>query len=221
MGFSVEWDERYLEGAQYALWPWSEMVSYFNRYAKPFNADTKILEIGFGVGANVPFFRAIGVDYYGIEGSVTGVTRVCDAYPELRGRLIMGDFTQYDYKDTYDIVIDRSSMTTNDTASIRRGLRNLSASMKRGSKYIGIDWFSVEHSDSGVGDVIDEYTRANADSGQFVGLGKVHFSDKKHLVDLFSEAGFDLVRLEHKRHTIEIPDEGHVFAAWNLVAIKR
>lgn len=221
MSFSVQWDEVYREGANLSIWPWSDLVSYMHRYAKPFTADMKVLEIGFGSGANIPFFRSIGVDYYGIEGSDSIAACVRERYPELKYRLITGDFTQHNYQDSYDLVVDRSSMTHNDTSAIKRGLKNLSASMNRGSKYIGIDWFSVEHSDYGAGDSIDEFTRANATAGQFAGVGNVHFSDKKHIVELFTEAGFDLIRLEHKRHTIEIPNQGHVFASWNFAAIKR
>jgi len=92
--------------------------------------------------------------------------------------------------------------------------------MKPGSKYIGIDWFSAEHSDYSLGDRVDEFTRTNISDGQFAGVGKVHFSNKEHLIELFSGAGMELIRLEHKKQRIEIPNQDHVFASWNLVAIK-
>lgn len=220
MSFSAQWDQVYREGSNISIWPWSDLVSYMHRYAKPFSSSTKVLEIGFGAGANIPFFLSIGVDYYGIEGSDSIAARVREMYPELKDRLKTGDFIRQEYSETYDLVIDRSSMTHNDTNAIRRGLKNLCAAMKPGAKYIGIDWFSVEHSGFALGDPIDEFTRANITEGQFVGVGKVHFSSKAHLVELFSEAGMELTKLEHKRITYEIPNTGHLLASWNLVAEK-
>lgn len=221
MSFSRQWEQRYSDNTHLATWPWSDLVSYMHRYAKPFSADLKVLEIGFGAGANIPFFLSIGVDYWGIDGSETIVARVRDIYPELKDRLVTGDFCRYDYQDTYDLVIDRASMTCNDTNGIGVGLRTLAGAMKPGSKYIGIDWYSAEHSDRSLGDRVDEFTRTNISDGQFAGLGNVHFSSKEHLMELFSGAGMDLIRLEHKKQKIEIPDQGHLLASWNFVAIKR
>lgn len=220
MSFSTQWDQVYREGGNISIWPWSDLVSYMHRYAKPFSSSTKVLEIGFGAGANIPFFLSIGVDYYGIEGSDSIAARVREQYPELKNRLKTGDFIGQKHSDIYDLVIDRSSMTHNDTNAIKLGLKNLCAAMRPGAKYIGIDWFSVEHYGFSLGDSIDEFTRANITEGQFVGIGRVHFSNKEHLIELFSEAGFELIKLEHKRIVSEIPNTGHLFASWNLVAEK-
>jgi len=220
MSFSSEWDARYQENTHLSVWPWSDLVSYTYRYAKPFKSNTKVLEIGFGAGANIPFFLALGVDYYGIEGSASVVERVLEGYPELQGKLKTGDFIHHAYTDLYDLVVDRGSMTHNDTNAISAGLKKLSAAMNPGGKYIGIDWFSVEHSDFSLGDVADAFTRENIVNGQFSGVGKVHFSSKTHLIELFSEAGMRVTRLEHKVTREEVPNTGHVFAAWNLVAEK-
>lgn len=218
MSFSAEWDVRYSENTYVALWAWSDLVSYFHRYAKPFQSETKVLEIGFGAGANIPFFRALGVDYSGIEGSRTIHSRVCESYPELKDKLYLGDFVSYEYPDTYDVIVDRSSMTCNSTLAIYKGLKLLSKHLGVGGKYIGIDWFSTCHSDYMLGNIIDEFTRCNITKGQFVGIGNVHFSTKEHILDLFSGAGFRITRLEHKQNFSEIPNTGHIFASYNLVA---
>jgi hypothetical protein len=54
--------------------------------------------------------------------------------------------------------------------------------------------------------------------GQFAGIGSVHFSDREHLIDLFS--GFQMQVMEHKVVRKEIPRDEHVFASWNFVAAK-
>jgi hypothetical protein len=220
MSFSTEWDVRYSENTHLSTWPWSDLVSYFHRYAKPFSFETKILEIGFGAGANVPFFRTLGVDYSGIEGSQTIYSKVFESFPGLSDKLYLGDFLSYEFPEVYDVIIDRASMTHNSTLAINNGLKHLSKYLAVGGKYIGIDWFSTCHSDYLLGEVIDEFTKFNIPEGQFIGVGNVHFSTKEHILQLFSDAGFRVTRLEHKQSISEIPNIGHLFASWNLVAEK-
>jgi SAM-dependent methyltransferase len=220
MTFSTDWDIRYSENTHLSVWPWSDLVSYFHRYVKPLSATTRVLEIGFGAGANIPFFKALQVDYSGIEGSPTICAKVLQSNPELKGKLYVGDFLTFELPEKYDVIIDRASMTHNSTAAIRRGLNHLADSLSTGGKYIGIDWFSTEHSDYSLGDAVDEFTRSNMTKGQFVGVGNVHFSNKEHILELFTGAGFRVMRLELKKNVSEIPHTGHQFASWNLVAEK-
>lgn len=221
MSFSSEWDVRYSENTHLSVWPWSDLVSYFHRYVKPYSASSKVLEIGFGAGANIPFFKAIGVNYSGIEGSPTIREKVAQNYPELAEKLYVGDFLSYPFPDKYDIIVDRASMTHNSSKAISKGLKNIVDSMNPGGKYIGIDWFSTEHSDYSLGDAVDEFTRSNIAEGQFSGVGGVHFSTQEHINELFVQAGFQIIKLELKKIISERPKSGHQFASWNLVAEKR
>src|SRR5882762_5991911 len=125
MSFSKEWDVRYSENTHLSVWPWSDLVSYFHRYAKPFSPETKILEIGFGAGANIPFFKSLGVAYSGIEGSQAIHSRVCASFPGLADKLYQGDFLSFDFAESYDVIVDRASMTHNPTPAIKSGLKHL------------------------------------------------------------------------------------------------
>lgn len=113
-----------------------------------------------------------------------------------------------------------ASMTHNSMLAIKKGLKHLANHLNVGGKYIGKDWFSTCHSDYLLGDVNDEFTRFNLLEGQFFGVGNVHFSTKEHILEMFSEAGFLVTRLEHKRSISEISYAGHQFASWNFVAEK-
>ena len=220
MSFSAEWEQRYSENTHLSIWPWSDLVSYFHRYARPFSSGTKVLEIGFGAGANIPFFNALGVKYSGIEGSGTIHSKVCGKFPTLADKLYLGDLLSHEFPESYDVIVDRAAMTHNSTLAIASGLKHLSEYLPIGGRYIGIDWFSTRHSDFLIGENIDAFTKANLPEGQFVGVGHVHFSTKEHILELFSGAGFRVTTLEHKQCITEIPDIDHVFASWNLVAEK-
>jgi SAM-dependent methyltransferase len=220
MGFSKEWDDQYRANAHMSIWPWSDLVSYVLRYAPPKSASCKVLELGCGAGANIPFFRHLDVDYYAIEGSEFIVRKLWGTFPDYKSRIATGDFTQdIPFDGPFDLVVDRASLTHATTSGIQNALKMIRVRMNPGGMYIGIDWFSTMHSDSGTGSPReDEHTRVDATEGQFAGLGVVHFSDQEHLIDLFS--GFRMQIMEHKVVRREIPSDEHVFASWNFVAVK-
>ena len=67
------WEEIYKANRHMVTWPWSDIVSDV-MILKP-TKNLKVLEIGCGPGANIPFFLNIGVDYYTIDGSETAVKK--------------------------------------------------------------------------------------------------------------------------------------------------
>lgn len=194
-------------------------MSYVNRYAKPAQGYRRVLELGCGVGANVPLFLKLGVDYFAIEGSEAAVRMLHQAYPDLSDRIVVGDFTRdLAFDGVFDLVVDRSAITHNTTASIREVLRMVFDRLRPGGKLLGIDWFSTEYPDALWGEALDSHTRTNIQAGQFVGIGAVHFSDQNHVADLLSAAGFVLERLEHKRTELVFPAPGQRCGWWNFVA---
>jgi SAM-dependent methyltransferase len=221
MNFSIEWDRVYRGNDQLSRWPWSDLVSYVYRCAKPSDGFWRVLELGCGAGANIPFFEALGVDYYGIEGSPSIVHLLHGQFPKIKDRIAVGDFTRtIPFDGTFDLIVDRSSITHNDTPAIGRTLGTIFSRLRSGGKLIGIDWFSMEHSDAKSGDVVDAWTRTNIPNGQFSAVGAVHFSDREHLRGLLRGSGFEIERLEHKLVDTVVPEGNNRFAAWNFVAVK-
>ena len=221
MTFSSEWNCAFLANTHLSVWPWSDLVSYVNRYAKPAQGYQRVLELGCGVGANVPLFLKLGMDYFAIEGSEDAVRRLHQAYPDLNDRVVVGDFTRgLAFDGQFDLVVDRSAITHNTTASIREVLRMVFDRIRPGGKLFGIDWFSTEYPDALRGDALDSHTRTNLPAGQFAGIGAAHFSDQDHIIDLLSAAGFILERLEHKRAEIVFPDPNQRCGWWNFVALR-
>lgn len=220
MTFSQEWDERYRQGTHLSIWPWTDLVSLVLRTLRPIQGTEAVLELGCGAGANIPFFRKLGVHYQAIEGSETMVAELERQYPELRGSIHCGDFTQALPGDhDFDLIVDRAALTHNTTAAIRQCLGHVLGALKPGGRFVGIDWFATEHSEASRGQLAeDEYTRTGYDDGPFAGVGRVHYSDRAHLEDLFQE--FELEGLDKKIHTREHPSPPWVQATWNFIARK-
>ena len=221
MSLSPEWEQRYRERSHWSLWPWSDLVSLVYRHCshRLANERLRVFEFGCGPGANIPFFKAIGADYYSVEGSASAVAAVHAAHPDLTNEVTVGDFSQlHSLIGEFDLVVDRASITHNDTASVERCLSIALETLKPGGGFIGSDWFSTAHSDYLLGEPRDDWTRANIASGQFKGVGQVHFSDEAHLRTLFSQ--FELLLLEEK--TLRRCEPGNIgnFASWNIVARK-
>lgn len=216
VSFSSGWNDRFAGGGSNSVWPWSDLVSAVMRYSKPYSG-MRVLELGCGVGANARFFLESGCDYHAIEGSEAAVALMRLSLPELGSRLRQGDFTEgFGFGGLFDVIVDRSAVTHNSHAAIERTLAAVSAALKRGGKYIGIDWFSAAHSDASVAEEAeDRHTRRGFTDGPFTGIGRVHFADEEDMRSLFSS--FRLEMLEHKVvHRVQ--PAGAMFAAWNVVA---
>jgi len=222
MAFSKQWDDRYRLNQQLSVWPWTDLVSYVMRYARPQSREWRVLELGCGAGANIPFFQWLDVQYYAVEGSPTIVSQLVEKFPTLKERITTSDFTrEIPFPGPFDLVVDRSSLTLNLTTDIKKTLSMIHRCLKPEGKFIGVDWFSTEHADFLMGQPLeDHFTRGNFPSGQFAGIGVVHFSTREHLLDLFADYKIEI--LDHKiiRHDLPPTAEHKVFASWNLVARK-
>ena len=222
--FSKEWEDVYRKELQLTSWPWSSLVSLVCRYCKDsIISNGVVFELGCGYGPNIPFIQSLGMDYYGVEGSATVVSKLHQKYKELKDKVVVGDFTNikcFDNVPDIDIIIDRAAVTHNNFSDIKFTLKNSYDALKNGGYFIGIDWFSTKHSDSILGKQSeDRFTRTDIEMGQFKDVGRVHFSDEKHLRSLFSD--FDIISLNERVIKSYEPLNNHQFASWNIVAKKR
>lgn len=219
--FSKEWEDRFSQGKSQSIWPWTELIRYSNKFGKARWGD-KVLELGPGIGANIPYFLSEGMDYYAIEGSESAVKLIKAKYPELEDKIIVGDFTKSLFFDgKFKMIVDRSSITHNDTKSIQQTLNLVAEKLEDDGRFIGIDWFSWDHSERRKGEIEnnDLYTCVFK-SGKFKGCGRVHFSTGEHVFKLFKKVGMTLEMLEHKtvqNRLSNIYDE----ATWNVVARRK
>lgn len=219
-----EWEKVYSSGRHLNLWPWSDLVSLYFRHLNLLSLkDTspKVFELGSGVGNNYPFWRSIGAEYFGIELSASAVEICLELYPELQDRLQRGDFKSYEStSEDFDVICDRASVTHCNETEVRDAIFRSLGSLKKGGLYLGIDWFSKNHTDFNLPAIqIDSNTRSNFMTGQFMGLGQVHFADRAEMLDIFKD--FQIIELTEKIVTRRFPDENvNQFASWNIVARK-
>ncbi len=220
-GFSQEWDSLYAAQTHLSIWPWSDLVSYICRYAKPAEQFSRVLELGCGAGANIPFFLSRNLDYHAIEGSSSIVNQLISNFPQLKDKIVCGDFTkEIPFVPPFDLVVDRASLTHNDTDSIRCCLKLVSEMLRPGGKFIGIDWFSTDHPDAKKGVPVDSHTQRGIKSRAFTGTGNVHFFDVSHLEELLTAVGLQIHTLEHKSNRIIHGDQDTTTSSFNFVAIK-
>jgi len=217
MNFSKEWDQRYAENTHLSIWPWSDLVSLVRRHCKNLGGR-RVLELGSGAGANIPFFQALGADYHGVDGSPTTVARLQQRFPDFAPRIVVADFTvAFPFETSFDLIVDRASLTHNTTAAIESALRLVRRSLRPGGFFVGVDWFSTKFTEFSRGRAdTDPNTRSGYTDGPFADTGRVHFSDEQHIRTLFAD--FELIVLEEKLVRSVVSSTTDVFAAWNLVA---
>jgi len=195
------------------------------RYARPSGSNFRVLEVGCGVGANIPLFLHLGVDYVGIDGSESAIKRLKSKYPSIAESLHVMDFTKNLPSGKFDLIVDRAAITHNSTVAIKQCLDLISNQLRDDGKFIGIDWFSTHYSDYAndkIGEITtDSNTKKFGDeSRSFSNLGNVHFSDEGHLkYDLFET--WEIANLQHKVITEVDDGSSWNFASFNFVAVKK
>ena len=224
MTFSKEWEQSFSSNTHISVWPWSDVVSLVNQNCKSIISKpdgVNVLELGCGAGPNIPFFEKIGFNYHAIEGSSTIVKRLHKKFPKFKDKILCGDFTrEQPFNNKFDLILDRAALTHNNTNSIKFALNLVKQSLKKNALFIGIDWFSKNHSDSTKGiEIDDKYTRTNIMRGPFIGVGKVHFSNLSHMLELLHD--FEIIFLEEKLSIHHKPISKYQFASWNFVARKK
>ncbi len=221
MAFSRdEWEHLYASGRHDIHWPWSNIISYIYRYAKPVERQISILELGCGIGTNIPFFRTLEGDYRGLDGSANAVEKAKTNFPDWADKIAVSDFTtEIPFEGPFDVVIERASLSHNPTADIKRCLDLVGDRLKPGGLFIGLDWFSTKHTEYNEGrELGDRFTRTGygENSYAFANAGTIHFSDEQHLRELFEN--FDIEVLQHNERQHIFPQPGYTLATWDIVA---
>ena len=219
-----DWEKTYSAGKHVNSWPWSDLISLYFRHRSLLESQelpARVLELGFGTGNNYPFWHSLQMEYFGIEFSSSAVAICLGKFPELQDRVQTGDFSFLESTpDKFDIICDRSSVTCGNSQQVLETIPKSYEALRKGGLYFGVDWFSKNHSDfESPCTYIDDNTRSDFVTGQFVDIGQIHFTDRVDMLKIFQD--FEILELTEKIITSHFPDEGtHQFASWNIVARK-
>lgn len=192
MTFSPEWEALYAAGHRpEGTYP------HFEKLVSMFVAEApRMLEIGCGSGSEIPFFSKVGFGYYGIDGSRSAIARIKRIVPSYAERVFEGDFTKALPEGGFDFICDRASIAHNDIDGMRSCVKLIFESLSPGGVFIGCDWFSTSHSEATCGVDLGNGTRGGYEDGQFIDVGKVHFTSEDEIVDMFKD--FDGLHLQER-----------------------
>lgn len=235
MSFSREWETAHADGrvCRDAVGQLCYMLEIFVP-----GPQERVLELGCGAGPNVDYWLRRPANYYGLEGSETAIAECKRRYPYIAKQFACCDFSQTQpFGFEFDVIFDRASVSHNSYEAMQRCIGMALEYLKPGGIYIGVDWFSSNHSEIKRGEEIDRYTRTGYKDGQFRDVGAVHFSSESELGELF--AGFEGVFLQERVTRSPYPDGGfmkqvnrfrwqskafddgeYASAVWDLVARK-
>ncbi|MEC9282565.1 MAG: class I SAM-dependent methyltransferase [Bdellovibrionota bacterium] len=220
MSFSLNWEDTYQNNRHISVWPWPNLISYFYKtYDR--KSSVKVLEIGCGAGANIPFFESLpNVEYFGIDGSPNIIEKLQSRFPNLRDNLRASDFTkEIPFQLKFDYIFDRGAMCCVPLEAVKKTLNNLKGFAKEDGHYIGIDWYSTEHSARQSGEAIGDNgnTRDHYKDGPFQGIGPVHFFSKEEIEDIFIENKILNLKLNKTKDYLPSETEDSIFASWDLI----
>lgn len=220
------WEDMFTQHA-WGRYPAEDLVRFAAQRlgARQPRSDTRVLEVGFGTGANLWFLAREGYAVSGLEGSEAGLrraqTRLDEEVPEWRttageGSLRAGDMCEpLPWADArFDAVLDCDAVTCVDHASACRVYADMHRVCKPGG------WLYVRTPAAGcwgegTGEPAGHHAWRCAE-GPFAGTGAVRFATEADLDELF--APWERVSVEQVSRTLQNRQKLHV--EWVVIARK-
>lgn len=214
------WETTYRSDQHISVWPWTDLVAKSKRFGQ-LHPGARVLELGVGMGANISFFLSEGCAYHGIEASPFAVAKIVQRFPELKGKVVEGDFgLKIPFVEKFDFIFDRGSISHNPIQNVERSMKLVWESLRPGGIYLGIDWYSRNSERSGDGQAHprDAGCRIDLVSGPYTGIGPMRFFTEPEIKSLLSR--FQILHLEEKTSRKCWPEVEPLLASWDVIAKK-
>jgi SAM-dependent methyltransferase len=212
------WNNLYKKKNQFSVWPWSDLVSLCSRYCN-FTKKLEVLEIGCGVGANVPFFLSKNCKYTGVDISKNAINFLKKKYRNKNKNLkfICSDYSNIKINKKFDLIIDRGAITCgNDLINIKKIILKVYQDLKNNGKFICVDWFSKKT--YGYKILKEKPNFISLKKSLFSKVGKIYFVDEFEIRKLFKR--FQIVYLSEKIIN-NLTERKNSSAFWSFVCIKK
>ena len=217
------WENIYKKKKQLVEWPFSELISLFNRFKiKKKKKITRVLELGCGSGANAIFFLSKKISYTGIDFSKS-VIKECEKkfYKRKNIKFYCMDISKpLKFVKKFDYIIDRGSLTHLSEKEIKNCVKNIYVNLRSKGIFFSIDLFSTNHSIFRKGKVYESYyTRIfKKKSDRYYNVGKISFFSKKKINNLFKR--FQIIELIEK-NLINYSKKSEKYSFWQMVLKKK
>ncbi len=231
--FDPLWETLYSssDGKHLNKYPYGVLVSVFFQNLKHIKTESikyNVLEVGCGVGNNLPVFLNEGFECYGIDGSPSVIEiaqkRLSNWNKSLH--LDVGDLVNLPYSSNFfDIVVDRQAIYANTKENIGIIFDEVSRILKPGGIFISFLYNTNDYhmdmirSDEGFAEAIEENTYTNFKGGTFEGAGITHFFTCEEILDLCSDR-LEVISLSESRKDAIYPKNYNELAEFILIARK-
>ncbi len=205
----------YKKNKQINKYPYDWVVSSTNKFIKK-RSNLTALDLGSGTGNNIRFLCNYGFKkVYAVEGSKTAFEIIKKKFKDKKKvEPIHKNFNLFNYKkESYDLILDRGSLTHNTILDINSTLKKINSSLKKDGYF-----FSVMFSKKGNFQNLkkNSYQFKNVTSNK-IGL-LANFFTKKEILKLFKN--FEILDLSEVI-TINYLPQKKEFATWNIICKKK
>ena len=210
------WNRSYKNNKQFSKWPWSDLISSCSKFCK-LNSKSHVLEIGCGVGANVPFFESTGCNYTGVDISQKAIEYLKNKNKNKKLKFINNDYLLLKSIKKFDLIVDRAAITCgNDRDKIHKIINKINHDLNQTGKFVGIDWYSKNtQSYKNVG---KEESFITPSKGPLSNIGKLYFSNLSDIKKTLKI--FNIISLNEKK-VKNFLDKNYSLATWSFVCEKK
>ena len=205
---------------QLNIFPFSEIISYFKNLKVEKKNNVKILEIGCGCGNNLSFLAEEGYKVYGVDISKSAISFAKKIFKKkkLKGSFKIADIKKIDWpNNSFDYVIDRSTLTHNTYADIDLILNEIRRILKKRGTLLSYDLFGLNIPDIKFGKKFKKNTFVDFKKGYFKLLGQTSFFNFKELKKIFKN--FKILKIQKK---ITINEKNKIeYEVYSLIAKKK
>ena len=217
------WEKKYSKGHK-QLYPWDTVVSFvFKNVPKNcFRKKIKILELGFGTGANLRFAAREGFKVFGVEGSKSAVSIAKKFFKseKLSGDLRLGDFTKLPFANEYfDLVIDRGSLCCVGNNAQIKAIADANRVLKKGGRFLHYT-YGKKDSSCKSGKTNKDGLTINIKKGLLAGFGQINFSSRLDIYKKFSK-DWRLIQVQKREWKDYTKKLNGIHQVWVIVAEKK